>query len=84
MTKVKITRIEIDAYKREILEQSVLVCLPEAARILGVSEATVRRRAEERVITPHVDPIGGSSGMRFLASELRDYVKTLRPKLRDE
>jgi excisionase family DNA binding protein len=83
MTKVRITRQEIDAYKREVLETSVLVRLDEAAAILAVSTDTVRRRVEEGRLTPYNDN-HTRKGIRFLASELQNYVREMRQELWEE
>jgi excisionase family DNA binding protein len=77
MVNVRITRQEIDSYKREVLEQSVLVRLDEAAAILAVSSSTVIRRVEEGILNPYNDT-GERGRMRFLASELREYVRSMR------
>lgn len=77
MTKQRITRKEIDAYKREVLETSVLVRLEEAADILAVSPRTLRRRVEEGRI-PSYNDNQTKKGIRFLASELQEYVREMR------
>lgn len=81
MVRETITKREIDAYKREILEQSVLVKLEEAASILAVSKRTVIRRVEEGMITPYNDTTSSKS-MRFLASELQSYVRDMKGHLK--
>lgn len=75
--KVNITRAEITAYKREVLESSVLVRMSEAAEILAIDQRTLRRRVEEGRITPYNDN-PTSKGLRFLASELQQYVQDMR------
>ncbi len=82
MVKERITRQDIDAYKREILEQSVLVRLDEAAAILAVHPRTVQRRVEEGLITPYNDT-ANRKNLRFLASELRRYVREMRQNAQD-
>ena len=77
MVKERITRLEIDSYKREVLEMTVLVRLDEAAAILAVNPRTVLRRAEEGRLAPYNDN-RTSKGIRFLASELQRYVKEMR------
>lgn len=77
MVNVRITRQEIDSYKREVLESSVLVRLDEAAAIMAVSRSTVVRRVEEGKLTPYNDN-GNKKGLRFLASELQKYVREMR------
>ena len=77
MTRVRITREEIDTYKREVLETSVLVRLDEAAAIMAVSRSTVLRRVDEGKLIPYNDN-GGQKGVRFLASELQRYVREMR------
>lgn len=78
----RITRREIEGYKREILEQSVLVTLDDAAAILAVSPRTVRRRVEEGLLSTYSDT-SDRENTRFLASELRDYVRRMRTIHRD-
>jgi len=78
----RITRQEISDYKREILEQTVLVSLRETATILNVHPATVVRRVDEGKLTPYRDNSTGKN-LRFLASELRDYVRSMQDKNRN-
>lgn len=83
MTKVKITRIEIEAYKREILEESVLIGEREAAAILSISTSTLRRRVEEGRIPVYSDN-STRRHLRFLAIELRNYVQEMRQVISEE
>jgi len=74
---VRITKQDVLNFKREILEKTVLVAPSEAAIMLACSERTVHRlvRAGE------VHAYGrneGSRGLRLLASELRDYVSSIK------
>jgi len=82
MIKERVTRAEIDAYKREILEQSVLVSLEDAAAVLAVSPRTLRRRVEEGLIPTYSDT-PDRENTRFLASELCKYVRGMRQFHRD-
>lgn len=82
MVKERITRQDIDAYKREILDQSVLVSLDDAAAVLAVSPRTLKRRVEEGLISTYSDT-PDRENTRFLASELRDYVRRMRNIHRD-
>ncbi len=75
--KQRITQHDIDKYKRDILEQSVLVCAREAASILACSERSVHRLVQEGALAAY-GKNSGSKGRRFLASELRDYVRSLK------
>jgi excisionase family DNA binding protein len=77
MVNVRITRDEIDAYKREVLESSVLIRLDEAAAIMAVSRSTVINRVNDGRLTPYNDN-GNQKGLRFLASELQRYVRAMR------
>lgn len=77
MVNVNITRQEINSYKREILESSVLIRLDEAAAIMAVSRSTVINRVNEGRLVPYNDN-ANSKGVRFLASELQRYVKEMR------
>ena len=82
MVKERITRQEIDSYKREVLESSVLVRLDEAAAILAVSRTTIVRRINEGALTPYNDN-SNRKGLRFLASELQRYVREMRQNPQD-
>lgn len=72
----RITRRDVLDYKREILDQTVLVAAPEAATILSCSERKVYMLAREGKLNAYGSP--GIKGLRFLASELRDYVRGLK------
>lgn len=76
MMQERISRQDITLYKREILDQTVLVAAPEAASILSCSERTIFRMVREGDI--HAYGHRGMKGVRFLASELRDYVRSIR------
>ncbi len=73
----RITRREIEAYKREILDQTVLVGKDEAAAMLAISPRTLERRVEEKKIEAYNDNTTNKN-MRFLASDLRDYVRRMK------
>lgn len=75
-THERITRQDLLDYKREILDQTVLVAAPEAASMLACSERTIHRLVREGRVHAYGSP--GVKGLRFLASELRDYVRGLR------
>jgi len=79
---IKITRRDIDLYKREILEESVLIRLDEAAKIMAVSRSTVLRRVDEGKLVPYCDN-STRKGLRFLAKDLQDYVRQMRLDLND-
>lgn len=72
-----ITRREVEAFKREILESTVLVNINTAASILAVHPRTILRRVEEGRLTPYNDN-RTRKHMRFLASELKRYVREMR------
>ena len=73
----RITRSDVVAYKREILEQTVLVAPREAAQMLSCSERTVYRLVREGEIHAYCRT-RGSRGLRILASELREYVASIK------
>ncbi len=75
--QVRITEQDIAAYKREVMDKTVLVTAHGAASMLAVSERTVRRLAEEGELTEYRRE-EGVKGLRFLASELREYVGSLK------
>ena len=76
----RITRSDITTYKREILEQTVLVAPREAAKMLSCSERTVHRLVREGAVHGYGRNVG-SKGLRLLASELREYVRSIRIEL---
>ena len=77
MPKKKHTADMIEAYRREILESSALLRPAEAAEMLGISVSSLKRRVEDGRIAAYRDN-PTTSNIRFLASELRDYVKEMR------
>ena len=74
--KERISRHDLLAYKREILDQTVLVAPPEAAMMLACSERKVYTLVKNGDI--HAYGKRGRSGLRLLASELREYVASIR------
>lgn len=77
MTTERITRQDVLAYKREILEQTVLVAPAEAATMLSCSERTVHRMVRDGEVHAY-GRNKGSRGLRLLASELREYVRSIK------
>jgi len=77
MIKEQISRNEIDRYKREILEQSVLVSAANAARVLDCSRAKIHRLAQSGRITAYNENYG-QRGLKFLAADLREYVRSIK------
>jgi excisionase family DNA binding protein len=75
--KERITRREIDIYKQQILDKTVLVGSNEAAAILSIHPRTLKRRVDEGRIKAYNDN-GTNRNLRFLASDLRDYVRGMR------
>ena len=77
MTQERISRQDVLAYKREILEQTVLVAPAEAALILACSERTIHRLVRDGEVHAY-GRSKGSRGLRLLASELRSYVASIK------
>lgn len=78
MPRERITRGDIDAYKREVLEQSVLVPAREARVVLGgCSPRKLYQIMEDGHISGY-NQSPRSKGLCFLASELRDYVRSIK------
>jgi len=73
----RITKQDVINFKQQILEQSVLVAPSEAAQILSCSERTVHRLVREGEVHGY-GRNKGSRGLRLLASELREYVKSIK------
>lgn len=77
MTKERITKQDVMQYKQEILEQTVLVAPAEAAQILACSERTVHNMVREGELHAY-RRTASSRGIRLLASELREYVRSIK------
>lgn len=77
--KERITYSEVEAYKREIMEKSVLVTPATAARILDRTERTVHNLIRDGKLHGYTEN-KRAKGLRLLASELRDYVESLKVK----
>ena len=77
MREERITMRDVREYKREVLDQTVLVTPAVAAEILSVSERTVRRLVRDGEITGYARQ-RGSRGLRILARELKEYVDSIR------
>lgn len=73
----RITRADVAQYKRELLDQTVLVAPAEASQILACSERTVHRLVRDGEIHAYRSSTR-LRGLRLLASELRDYVHSLK------
>jgi len=73
----RITRGDVENYKRSVLESSLLVAPPEAARILACSERKVYDLVRGGRLHGY-SQIRGTRGLRILASELQDYVQSIR------
>ncbi len=82
MREERISRNEIDSYKRDILEHSVLIRVEEVAVMLAVKPCTVKRIIEEGKITAYDRTGRMTSGVRVLASELKEYVRSIRLELK--
>lgn len=73
----RITRLEVGIYKREILEQTVLVSVREVAMILGCSVSNVYRLVQTGRLNGY-SKNRKSKGLYLLLSELRDYVRSIK------
>lgn len=73
----RITRLEVEVYKREVLEHSVLVSPQEVSRILSCSDRKVYELVKSGKLTGYGEN-RGTKGLRILAAELREYVQGLK------
>lgn len=80
--KIRITQAEVDAYKREILQSTVVVTVETAAEILSCSVRHVKTLMDEGHLTRHNRHAGRAhcNGDRILAAELQEYVRSIRMK----
>lgn len=76
-TYERLTRDEIAARKREIIDSILLVDVHAAAEALSVSQETVYRMVREGEIHAYTRNLN-ARGMRFLARELQDYVRSIK------
>lgn len=77
MTTHRISATDVDRYKQQLLDQTVLVAPAEAARILAVSERTLHTLVREGELHGYARQ-KGSRGLRLLASELKSYVESIK------
>ena len=77
MPKERITKHDVDTYKREILEESVLVTPKAAAAMLSCSQRTIHRLVQEGELAGYTRT-PRAKGLRLLAAELREYVKSIK------
>lgn len=75
--KERITRLEVEMYKREILESSVLVSPREACKILSCSESKLYGLVKTGRLHGYAQN-RGTKGLRILAAELREYVQSIK------
>lgn len=68
---------DVEGYKREVLEESVLVAPAEAARILSCSKRKVYDLVKCGDLHGYSRNPGGR-GLRLLAAELADYVRSIK------
>lgn len=80
--EIIITKYDVEQYKREFLDRTVLVSSRVASQILSRSERTVHRLVGDGKLTAYAET-PTASGRRFLASELREYVESLKVELDD-
>jgi len=73
----KITHRDVAEYKREVLENSVLVAPPVVADILSCSERTVHRLVQDGDLHAYNRNVSGR-GLRILARELQEYVQSIK------
>lgn len=82
MNKTRITPADIAAFKREMLEKSVMVTPEAAASILAVSLRTLRRYLETGRLAyynPHVNQPGElRRGNKIRAVDLAAFVASMR------
>lgn len=77
MSKQRISQLEVELYKREVLEQSMLVSPKEAAKILSCSETTIYRRVKDGDLKGYSKD-RNSKGLRLLAAGLVEYVQSIK------
>jgi hypothetical protein len=73
----RITLGEITAYKREVLERSVLIAPAEVSRILACSPRKVYDLVRSGRLSGYAEN-RKSKGLRILAKELLEYVESLK------
>lgn len=82
MVEIRITPRDIETYKREVLEASVAVTTKAAAEILAVTPRTVCNYVRQGKL-PGYAVSAGSKGLRILAADLRDFVRSSKLDLSD-
>ena len=77
MPRERLTRTEIDSYKREVMEQSVLVTPDDAARILACSPRKIYDMVRAGKLSGYSENIR-AKGLRLLAADLQHYVRSIK------
>ncbi len=77
MREERITMRDVEQYKREVLDRTVLVTPAVAAEILSVSERTVYNLVRDGRINGYART-RGTRGLRIMARELKEYVESIR------
>ncbi len=75
--KERITMTDVQNYKMDILNESVLVSPNVAAEILSCSERTVHTLVRDGDLHGYARN-KGTRGLRILARELRDYFDSIK------
>jgi hypothetical protein len=76
ISKQYITRNDVDTFKREIMESTVLVRLEVAATIMDCSPRKVERLIKDGRLRCYNESM--NRGLRVMASELKQYVKSIQ------
>lgn len=77
MKNISVTKYDVEQYKRDFLDSTVLVSSRVATQVLSRSARSLNQLVEDGKITAYAEG-KASCGRRYLASELRSYVESLR------
>lgn len=75
-TQHHITRNDVETFKREILEHTVLVRIEVAAKIMDCSPDKVGRLIKDGRLRCYNESM--NRGLRVMASELKQYVRSIQ------
>ncbi len=78
MKSVKITPTDVAQHKERFFKECTLVPVDVAADVLAVHPSTIYRYIQEGRIHSYNGSTSRSKGVRILANELKEYVKSIK------
>jgi len=78
MKDIKITQTDVSRSKERFFKECTLVPVEVAAEVLAVHPSTIYRYIQEGRISSYNGSRRRSKGVRILANELKEYVRSIK------